>query len=204
MVEKGEFHLETLDYYNKNAKNYFDNTVELNLQEALDKFIEYLPDNAEILDLGCGSGRDSLYFIKQGFCVTAIDGSKELSKLASIHIGQDVLQMQFSELDFDEVFDGVWACASLLHNTKTELDDVLQRIEKALKPGGILYMSFQYGEFSGDRNGRYFLDFRTKDMKNFVSKYNNLIITDIWKSSDVREDRKDEIWLNVIIKKTDS
>lgn len=195
--------METIDYYNKNAKNYFENTVELNLKETLDKFIECLPDNAEILDLGCGSGRDSLYFIKKGFSVTAIDGSKELSKLASIYIGQEVLQMQFSELDFDEVFDGVWACASLLHNTETELDDVLKRIVKSLKPGGILYMSYKYGEFSGVRNERYFIDFRTKEMKKLISKYNNLIITDIWKSSDVRKDKNDEIWLNVIIKKTD-
>jgi len=195
--------LDSIDYYNKYANIYFDSTVELNMEETLDKFIGYLPESAEVLDLGCGSGRDSLYFIERGFDITAIDGSEELCELASIHIGQDVLHMQFAELDFKEVFDGVWACASLLHTTPNELEEVLGNVVKCLKPGGVLYMSFKHGEFSGFRNGRYFNDYKTKTMKELIAKQEELEIIEIWKSPDVRVERGNEVWLNILVKKID-
>jgi SAM-dependent methyltransferase len=169
--------------------------------ETLDKFITYLPEGGEILDLGCGSGRDSVYFIDRGFDVTAVDGSEEMCELASIHIGQDVLHMQFSELDFQEVFDGIWACASLLHTTPDELEDILSKVIESLKPSGVLYMSFKYGEFSGFRNGRYFNDLKTKDLKDLLSNFNNIDLLETWKSPDVRTERGDDLWLNVIVKK---
>ena len=193
--------LDSIGYYNKYANIYFESTVELNMEEALNKFINYLPESAEILDLGCGSGRDSLYFIEKGFDVTAVDGSEELCELASIHIGQDVLNMQFNELDFQEVFDGVWACASLLHITSTQLEDVLNRIVKSLKSGGVLYMSFKHGEFSGFRNGRYFNDYRTKPMKELISKFEELELIEVWKTPDIRSNRNNQNWLNVLVKK---
>ena len=193
--------MDSIDYYNKYANIYFESTVELNMEVILDKFIGYMPESAEVLDLGCGSGMDSLYFIEKGFDVTALDGSEELCELASIHIGQDVLHMKFCELNFHEVFDGVWACASLLHTTPNELEEGFGKVVECLKPGGILYMSFKHGEFSGFRNGRYFNDYKTKTMKELVSKYKELEIIEIWKSSDVRTERSDESWLNVLVKK---
>jgi SAM-dependent methyltransferase len=171
--------------------------------DMLDKFIAFLPEGGEVLDLGCGSGRDSLYLIDRGFGVTAVDGSGELCELASIHIGQDVLQMQFSELDFDEVFDGIWACASLLHTTPDEFEEIFRKVIKCLKPGGVLYMSFKHGEFSGFRNGRYFNDFKSKEMKDIISRFPELNLLEIWKSTDVRNENGDEVWLNVLVKKID-
>ncbi|HWT76983.1 MAG TPA: class I SAM-dependent methyltransferase [Mobilitalea sp.] len=195
--------MNTIDYYNRNARLYFDSTVELSMGEIRDKFIALLPEGAEILDLGCGSGRDSLYFIERGLNVTALDGSKELCRLASIHIDQDVLHMLYSDLDFKEVFNGVWACASLLHCSQEELKDVFIKVIDCLKPGGILYMSFQYGEFAGLRNGRYYMDFKTRKMKEFLSDYGNIKIIEIWKSSDIREDRDNDVWLNILVRTTD-
>lgn len=193
--------LDSIDYYNKYANLYFESTVELDMGDMLDKFIALLPEGGEVLDLGCGSGRDSLYLIERGFGVTAVDGSSELCELASIHIGQDVLQMQFSELDFDEVFDGVWACASLLHTTPDEFEDIFGKVINCLKPGGVLYMSYKHGEFSGFRNGRYFNDFKSKEMKDIINKYSELNLLEIWKSTDVRNENGDEVWLNVLVKK---
>lgn len=195
--------LDSIDYYNKYANLYFESTVELDMGDMLDKFIAFLPEGGEVLDLGCGSGRDSLYLIERGFGVTAVDGSRELCELASIHIGQDVLQMQFSELDFDEVFDGIWACASLLHTTPDEFEEIFGKVIKCLKPGGVLYMSFKHGEFSGFRNGRYFNDFKSKEMKDIISRLPELNLLEIWKSTDVRNENGDEVWLNVLVKKID-
>lgn len=193
--------LDSIDYYNKYANLYFESTVELDIGDILDKFIRYLPEGGEIMDLGCGSGRDSLYLIEQGFDVTAVDGSEELCELASIHIGQDVLHMQFAELDFDEVFDGIWACASLLHITPDDFDEIFGKVITCLKPGGVLYMSFKHGEFSGFRNGRYFNDFKTKTMKDRINRYSELELLEIWKSSDARSEYGDDVWLNVLVKK---
>lgn len=195
--------LDSIDYYNKYANLYFESTVELDMGDMLDKFIAFLPEGGEVLDLGCGSGRDSLYLIDRGFGVTAVDGSGELCELASIHIGQDVLQMQFSELDFDEVFDGIWACASLLHTTPDEFEEIFRKVIKCLKPSGVLYMSFKHGEFSGFRNGRYFNDFKSKEMKDIISRFPELNLLEIWKSTDVRNENGDEVWLNVLVKKID-
>lgn len=76
----------TLEYYNRNAKIYCDQTLVGNLQENYNKFLKHLPPNAYILDFGCGSGRDSKYFLDNGYKVKAIDGSIEMCKLASKYI----------------------------------------------------------------------------------------------------------------------
>ncbi len=199
---KGWFWLDSIDYYNKNASIYFENTVDLNIEDILEKFISYLPEAGNILDLGCGSGRDSLYFINKGFDVTAMDGSEELCQLASIRIGQDVLHMQFSELDFQEVFDGIWACASLLHTTPEQLHEILGKISDSLNPGGVLYMSFKYGDFQGYRNGRYFADYKFHDIEEILEEHRDLTIMEIWKTSDIRTER-DESWLNIIVRKAE-
>jgi len=198
---KGRFLLDSIDYYNKYANIYFESTVELDMGETLERFVSMLPEAGEILDLGCGSGRDSLEFIERGFDVTAVDGSSELCSLASIHIGQDVLHMQFDKLDFQEVFDGIWACASLLHTSPEELEVVLGKVIDGLKPGGILYMSFKHGEFTGFRNGRYFNNYKTKAMKEVISKFSDIDLVDLWKTSDIRNEKQNEEWLNVLVRK---
>jgi SAM-dependent methyltransferase len=198
---KGWKFLDSIDYYNKNANLYFENTVDSNTEDNREKFLAALSDGMAILDLGCGSGRDSLEFIQRGYDVTAIDGAEELCELASIHIGQDVLCMRFEELDFDEVFDGIWANASLLHINSDDFDGVFQKVIKALKPQGILYMSFGHGDFDGFRNGRYFKDFKTKAMKEFISGHSELELLDIWKSNDDLSEANLDEWLHVLVKK---
>lgn len=193
--------LDSIDYYNQYANEYFESTVNLELGEVIDGFIEYLPDEAAIMDLGCGSGRDSLYFMEKGFDVTAVEGSEELSELASIHIGQDVLTMKFDELNFVHVFDGVWANASLHHLTTEEFKETLKKIGKCLKIEGILYMSFKYGEFEGIHDGRYFKHYRTKEMKEIIQAFDIFEVMKVIKTEDVRPGREEDIWLNVIVKK---
>lgn len=194
--------MDSIDYYSKYASIYFENTIDLNMEEILDKFIDLLPEGATVLDLGCGSGRDSFYLMEKGLDVTALDGSMQLCELAEIHIGQDVLNMRYEEIDFDNVFDGIWACASLIHIKAEDIDDILNKVIRSLKTNGILYMSFQYGDFSGFRNQRYFKDYNTRTLKELISKHEELEILDIWKTDDVRVEREDDNWINIIVKKT--
>ena len=156
-----------------------------------------------VVDLGCGSGRDTKYFLEHGYRVDAIDGSAELCALASEYTGIPVKCQLFQELDASEVYDGIWACSSLLHLSYGELDEVLYRIEKALKPQGILYMSFKYGVFEGERNGRYFLDFTEEKLEQLLKKHISLQQLRNFLTEDVRPDRE-ERWLNLFLKKINS
>jgi SAM-dependent methyltransferase len=192
--------LDSIEYYNQNASEYFEQTVNIDMQECLDKFTRLLPEGGSILDLGCGSGRDSAYFISCGYDVTAMDASEEMCDLASIHIGQDVLKLSFAEMDFDEVFDGIWACASLLHVPSDEIDSIFTKIIKSLKINGILFMSFHYGDFEGKRDGRYFTDYRTKTLKELVMRYDDMELIEIQKCEDLRPGN-DDVWIYAIARK---
>ena len=117
----------TIEYYNSKAEEFYESTVNADMSDQYYLFEKYLGDGTHILDCGCGSGRDSKHFLENGFKVTAIDGSEELCKKASELTGLEVKHMYFQDLNFDNDFDGVWACASLLHVEKgrffTDLDD---------------------------------------------------------------------------------
>ena len=194
--------MDSIEYYNQNAAEYFDNTVDIDMQENWDRFTGLLPEGGSILDLGCGSGRDSAYFISCGYDVTALDASEEMCDLASIHIGQDVLNMTFEEMDFDEVFDGVWACASLLHVPGNEIERIFSKVVNSLKTNGVLYMSFRYGDFEGDRDGRFFKDYRSKMLKELISKHENLEIIEIQKCEDLRLE-SDIVWIYALVRKVE-
>lgn len=193
--------MDSTEYYNENAAEYFDSTIDLDMQGYLDRFLEFLPEGGSVLDLGCGSGRDSAYFISMGYDVTALDGSEEMCSLAGVHIGKDVLHMTFDEMDFEEVFDGVWANASLLHVPRKDMDGILYKIIRSLKQDGVLYMTFRYGDFEGEQNKRYFTYYRTRDLKELIAQFPELEVIEIKKYNDIREDR-DLVWLHVILKKT--
>ena len=191
---KGDSAMEekTIKYYNRHAKSYYQNTVDLKLDNIYQEFLSQLKDNAHILDAGCGSGRDSLFFLKQGYQVTAIDAAKELVKLSSKLLGQEVLQLRFQELEFEEEFDGIWACASLLHISRDEIDDVLERFSRALVKGGVIYMSFKYGDKEVYEKGRFFNYYDEDSFQKLVDKFVELEVIKLWQTIDVREDRDDE------------
>ena len=190
----------TIDYYNINAESFVNQTVSVNFKDTQDRFLNFLNGN-KILDFGCGSGRDTKYFLDKGYDVTAIDGSEELCKKASEYTGIDVKHMYFQELQEVETYDGIWACSSILHLNRIELKDVFIRMRDALTTDGIIYTSFKYGDFEGERNGRYFIDFTLDAFKTFLRDINGLTIIDNWITSDVRPGRGEEKWLNLILKK---
>jgi hypothetical protein len=132
-----------------------------------------------------------------------MDASEELCDLASIHIGQDVLNLSFAEMDFNEVFDGIWACASLLHVPGDQIEEIFTKVVKSLKVNGVLFMSVYYGDFEGERNGRYYKDYRTKSMKELISRFENMEIIEIEKCDDSRLDAS-ALWLYVLARKIES
>lgn len=195
----------TINYYDENADRFVQGTFSIDFSDTQDRFLSKLTEGAYILDFGCGSGRDTKYFIDKGYNVDATDGSEELCKIASQHTGITVKQMLFSELSENGKYDGIWACSSILHLPKDELKSVLQKMVAALKPDGIAYTSFKYGKFEGVRTDRYFTDFTHETFNAFMKDKDMkaLQIEECWITSDVRPGRGDEKWLNLILRKSD-
>lgn len=191
----------TLKYYNENAQSFASGTVSVKFTEVQDKFLEKLNPDAYILDFGCGAGRDTKYFLSRGYQVDAVDGSEQLCRIASEYTGIKVRQMLFQELDEKEKYDGIWACASILHLPKKQLREVLKNMYAALKSKGWIYTSFKYGEFEDERNGRYFTDFTTDTFKDFIHDMHGLKIEEQWITGDVRPGRGEEKWLNLLLQK---
>lgn len=193
--------LKTLDYYNRNADSFVEGTISVDFKEMQDNFLKMLKKGDYILDFGCGSGRDTRYFLESGMKVDAIDGSEKICKIASDYTGIKVRHMLFQNLDECEKYDGIWACSSILHLPKAELIKVLEKMQKAVKTHGIIYTSFKYGDFEGERNGRFFTDFTVETFTSFIKRVNHLEIEECWLTGDVRQGRGDEKWLNLIIRK---
>lgn len=193
--------LKTLSYYNQNATQFCQNTVSVDFTATQTSFLSRLPAAARILDFGCGSGRDTKAFLEQGYRVDAIDGSSELCKLASEYTGIQVRHMYFQDLSAISEYDGIWACSSILHLTREELSKVMRKLITALKPNGIIYTSFKYGTFEGERNGRYFIDMTEETFADFIRDRKELQTEEEWVSSDVRPGRSEEKWLNLILRK---
>ena len=191
----------TIDYYNLNAENFIEDTQNVDMHQAQDKFLHLLNEGAAILDFGCGSGRDTRYFLNKGYQVTATDGSAEICRFASRYTGIVVKEMLFQELDAINTYDGIWACSSILHLPKKELLSVTQKMCDALKNTGVIYTSFKYGDFEGEHNGRYFIDFTEDSFQEFIAEIPELMIEDYWITGDVRPGRGDERWLNIILRK---
>ena len=187
---------DTIGYYDANARRFIADTANVELGALQRAFAGMLPEGGRILDLGCGSGRDSLAFLKAGFLVDAVDGSTEMAKAASELTGLPVAHAFFADYEPAGVYDGVWACSSLLHVPAAELPVIISKYAAALKPGGVFYLSFKLGDHDGMRNGRWFTDMTEGSFRSLIGGVDGLTIDRIDVTSDVRPDRVDEKWLN--------
>ena len=193
----------TIEYYNKNAKTYCEQTLVGNMQENYDKFLKHLPTNAYILDFGCGSGRDSKYFIEKGYKVKAIDGSIEMCKLASQYINQEVICMNFEELKDINTYEGIWACSSILHVEKEQLTNILNKMINALKVNGIIYTCFKIGQGYEIKEGKYYNYLTKNEMIKILQNLNrNVKLIEYFETiPSTKRIAKNTIWGNFIIKK---
>lgn len=194
--------MNTLDYYNKNSEEYFNSTLNVDMTNTYKEFLKLVPEGGKILDLGCGSGRDSMNFMKLGYEVTAVDGSKELAKKASALLGKEVIVSTFEELELKEKFHGIWACASLLHIKREDLKTVLNNLYNNLEDNGVFYMSFKYGEkeYVDDKN-RYFNCFTDESIISFINENTKYNILGLYITED-KLGRVNEVkWVNLICNK---
>lgn len=192
---------ETTRFYDANAETFRDRTVALDMTELYEPFLERLEPEAHILDAGCGPGRDIKNLSDLGYRVTGLDASAEMVRLARELSGQTVHHMPFQAIEWTEVFDGVWACASLLHVPKGELPTVFNNITQAMKPGGTFYCSFKYGKGERKRGARAFTDLDEKGLGALVARTPGLATVRWWRSEDVRDDHHGEFWLNALLEK---
>lgn len=191
----------TLSYYNTNTSSFVESTQSVQMTEVWSRFTAKLLPSSLILDFGCGSGRDTKYFLEHGYQIEAIDGSEELCNVASAYTGITVKKQLFTELSEIHKYDAVWACSSILHASSDELVIIMRKIWTALKDNGVFYTSFKYGTFEGERNGRYFSDMTEESLSSLLTKVTGFNIEEQWITSDVRPGREEEKWLNVILRK---
>ena len=173
----------TIGYYEKNAEAYAAETLESTMKDAQTRFSSLLPKSASDM----------------GYSVVATDASAAMCNIAKTHTGAEVRCEGFLDLIEIDEYDGIWACASLLHLRKRQLLEALARANRALTTSGVIYASFKNGDFEGYRDGRWYTDLRRDDLSWLLDDHWTL--QDVWESADVRVERSDERWLNFLARK---
>ena len=190
----------TLKYYQDNAQTFFDGTVNVDMSSLYEIFTRHLAPGARVLDAGCGSGRDAKAFKEMGYQVEAFDASSAMVELAREYTGLPVQLMTFADVDWKEEFDGIWCCASLLHVPALELLGVMQKLADALKPGGVWYVSFKYGDGEREVDGRRFTDMDEVVLRRVLGAVPGIEFESLWITQDKRPGR-DDVWLNGVLQK---
>ncbi|MBO4502646.1 MAG: class I SAM-dependent methyltransferase [Candidatus Methanomethylophilus sp.] len=187
----------TLDFYDRNAEEYGGMTFSADMSETRQVFLNLLKEGDSVLDLGCGSGRDSKAFLEAGLAVTAVDGSAGMCEVARRNTGLPVRRMLFSELDYDSEFDGVWACASLLHVPAAELPGVLSLVRRALKDWGVFFCCFKKGWGERTDGERVYTDMLLNTLSDLLGESGFLPIR-VWETPGPNG----ATWVNAVSRKT--
>jgi len=191
----------TIDYYQQNADEFFNGTINVDMSNIYQHFTIRLPIGSLILDAGCGSGRDSKAFLEMGYRVEAFDASSEMAKRASAHTNLNIKHAAFEDVNDIDKYDAIWCCASLLHVPESQLQQTLDQLSQALKMNGIWYLSFKYGDSQREKGGRMFTDINENRLMSLVKPLNNIKLQQSWVTQDNRPD-KNEKWLNALLIKT--
>ena len=189
----------SVEFYENYADRFIADTANVDMAALYQLFCRYLPVGASVLDAGCGSGRDALAFSRMGYDVVAFDASAKMVDAARNLAGVPVYRMTFQDMAFEQPFDGIWACASLLHVPRAQLSGVVRSLAGFLTPTGVLYASFKYGKQEREKGGRYFNDMDEAHLEQLASRVPSLRVLDSWTTADQRPDRPKEKWLNAIL-----
>jgi cyclopropane fatty-acyl-phospholipid synthase-like methyltransferase len=140
--------MQNIKYYNDNSIKFINGSLNANMSLLYDKFETYLKPKSHILDLGCGSGRDSLYFHNKNYKVTSVDGSNEMIKHCETILNNKIIHSTFKDFNVSYKFDAIWACASLLHVKKEDMGNIIFKYISLLNINGIFFISFKNKEIS--------------------------------------------------------
>lgn len=194
---------DTIAWYDRNATDYANATIGIDMAPLRARFCAALPAlPADILDAGCGSGRDALAFRELGHTVTAFDASAAMARIASRTLsGLPVRQRRFEEIDERDRYDGIWCCASLLHITRADLPGVFSRLVRALRPGGAWYLCFQAGD--GDRvvSGKRYTDMTETALVELLNGLPAATVLEMWRTAGKRAGREHVAWLNALVRR---
>lgn len=171
----------TRGFYDGDPEGYSEATRWNDVTALTGRFTSHLPHGARILDLGCGPGRDTLAFRHLGFEVVSVDGSEGMCRIASENTGSEVRMLDFLDLDYVDEFDGVWACASLLHLRPEEIPEAMGLVRRALRSGGVFFLSFKEGGFRGYRDGRWYTDMTPEGLME-LAEGTGFEVLDLWES----------------------
>jgi SAM-dependent methyltransferase len=186
----------SISYYDANAEVYFKDTVGADVGPLCARFLAHVTPSGHILDAGCGSGRDARAFVEAGYRVTAFDASAEMVKRAAAYTGLDVSHMTFDDMAWVEEFNGIWACATLLHVPRNMLSSTFARFARALRGGGAWYLSVKHGTDDRAVGKRTFTDMTEQEMRDYLEDA-GLSVVDLWVTDDVRPGRSDR-WVNTV------
>ena len=191
----------SVDYYNSNSESFIKDTRNIDMKKNYEVFLANIPDQGLILDAGCGSGRDSLIFQKLGYRVDAFDGSSSMVSEAKKLTGLNIELSTFEDFEFNRFYNGIWACASLLHVRRANLVSILTRLSEGLISGGVLYSSFKYGNNERLNGERYFNDINEHVLKAYVDTVPDISVMQTWVTGNRRTNDNDEKWLNSLLLK---
>lgn len=191
---------ESPDYYSTNADSFIERSLKADMSEVYAEFTALIPLGGKVLELGCGAGRDLLYFAKKGFDSIGLEPNEALANHARTYSSRSVIEQNFEDTRWIDAFDGIWACASLLHMKKVDLPNIFSKVSLALKEDGIFYCSFKKGSFEGERDGRYFCDLTMDNLSQLVLENTKLKPHKVWETTELRESG-DQVWVNGIFKK---
>lgn len=189
------------EYYDRNAQNMIESTLKLDLKPIYDKFEQYLKPGEKLLDVGFGSGRDSLHFSGAHYVVVSIDDAPEVVKRGKTLLNNEVLEVDVRDIRYEKEFGAIWASAILFHFETEEIKEILKSFHRALKDQGVLYMSFKYGKNVRIKGERIFNDFDEEKFAEMMSGVEGFEVMDVWKTEDARPDHEDKFWLNAILRK---
>jgi len=192
----------TLLFYEQTGDRYFADTCNIDISEIYLRFVKYLPQGARILDAGSGSGRDTTWFLQNGYTVDSFDGSRRMAKISTRHTGQVTNVLTFSEYLPKSLYNGIWACASLLHLPIEEIKETIKKFEGSLFDNGIIYASFKHGDSERtDLKGRYFTDINENRIDELILN-TNLKVVDKWISLTKYKVSKSKChWQNMILQR---
>ena len=188
------------DYYQQNYKEYYEKTFSVNPKSFLTPIAEKLKPGATILDIGCGSGRDLLWFRQRGFEVVGFERSPGLAGLARKKVGCEVIEDDFETYDFSRLsVDAIMLVGTLVHLPHSRVPEVLNSINRALKDGGNILLSLKKGVGNtSDSHGRVFYLWNDGELRDLFEDLDLDVIDYFQQSSTIGTG---EVWIGYVLKK---